>query len=59
MLTFPQLNVTDSVYHTVVIERKGNRATFQLDYDGYEIGSTRGERTLIDMGGGTLFAGWY
>lgn len=57
ILSFPQLNVTDNEYHTVIITRKGNRATFQFDYDGYEEGSTRGERTLIDMGGGTLFAG--
>lgn len=57
VLGFPQINATDNIYHTVVVRRQGNRATLQLDYKGYQLGNTRGERTLIDMGGGTLFAG--
>nr|QDE55751.1 cadherin 1 [Nematostella vectensis] len=57
VLSFPQLNVTDGVYHSVIVRRHGDYAIMQLDYSGYVIGSLHSQRTLLDMSGGEIFSG--
>ena len=57
ILSIPQLNVTDDVYHTVVVKREGNRASLQIDYDGKVEGTTGGVHKLLNMGGGSFFTG--
>ena len=57
ILSIPQLNVTDDVYHTVVVKREGNRASLQIDYSGKVEGTTGGVHKLLNMGGGSFFTG--
>lgn len=57
ILKLPAVNVTDGKYHTVIVERLGNYATFQVDYAGKVEGSTGGNTHLINYGGGALFTG--
>ena len=57
ILSIPQLNITDNKYHAVIVKREGNRASLQVDYKGKVEGTTRGVHKLLNMGGGSYFAG--
>ena len=56
-LTIPELNVTDSKNHEILIQRRGNHASLQVDYAGKVDGSTGGRSQLMNHGGGMIFAG--
>lgn len=57
ILSIPELNITDGKYHSVVVKREGNRASMQIDYEGFVEGTTGGVHKLLNMGGGSFFAG--